>query len=118
MKTPYLIKIDLSTFNEEELLKIADALNRWNWPELLGNKPKWWDVAPNCYIKPLTSTKQRIIPSKSDAINEIMTEIEIRVGRYKILEWHWVNNLGRTKEEYRDWVIQTMADQYFSVYNR
>lgn len=64
----------LKKINREELLKIKEALNNWNWPELLGEKPKDWDRLPN-YRKPYMdecNTKEEIIRPYMEAIRKLL----------------------------------------------
>lgn len=36
----------LNNLEKEELIKVKNLLNHWQWPEELGEKPKGWDSMP------------------------------------------------------------------------
>ena len=106
----YKIKFNIADFTDEELCEIHNELNCWRWPQLLGGKPDWWDTSPNFLTGPFREIRKKYIPNKDGATQHIMDEIQIRVGKYKLLEHHWVNNLKKSKEEYREWVLSKCLD--------
>ncbi len=103
------MNIDLSRFTEDELCQIHNSLNRWEWNELLGEKPDGWDSMKN-FRNPYIG--RRFFKSKYKIITPIHRQIEEIVGMKKILEWHWINNLGRTKEEYETWISNEIVNNY------
>ena len=100
---------DISKFAEEELCQIYNNLNCWDWDELLGEKPKNWDKLP---LYHRSAIKRRFFNSKSKIANPLMAQIEEMVSLKKLLEWHWIHNLCKTKEEYEAWLFERMANGY------
>ena len=105
LKAARNVEADLSIFTEAELCEIYDAFDRWEWPELLGKRPEWWDDLPD-YSRSMRAT------SKYRVTAYIRQEIRGRVSQYKILEYHWVHNLHKTEEEYREWLFREMAHKF------
>lgn len=96
-------------FTEEELCWIHNELNGYRWPDLLGEKPEDWDKLPNFRR---TELGQKLFKSRSKILRPIMIDIERQIGNTKLLEWHWIHNLKKTKEEYREWLFNEMADRF------
>lgn len=103
------MQYSLSKFAEEELCQIHNRLDRWEWDYRLGPKPEGWDRLPMYHR---SSIKKRFCNSKDKIITPIIEEIEIKVGRTKLLEWHWIHNLKRTKEEFREWLFKEMGERF------
>lgn len=99
----------LSRFTKEELCRIYDNLNSWRWDDRLGKKPNGWDDLPN-YRR--TSIGKMFFNSKYKIIRPIMAQIEEEIGKKKLLEWHWIHNLHKTKEEFEAWLSKEMADRF------
>ncbi|MDW5300215.1 MAG: hypothetical protein SA378_08775 [Sedimentibacter sp.] len=100
---------DISKFTEDELLQIYNSLNSWQWNELLGEKPKNWDSMKRWHNSIIG---RLFLKSKRDIISPINRQIRDEVGLNKILKWHWINNLGKTKEEYETWISNEMANNH------
>lgn len=98
------VKKDITQYSEEELCQIYNALNQWDWDSILGEKPKNWD-------KMSQHRKHKIV-------QPIRNHIESEIGRKKLLEWHWIHSLGKTKEEYDEWLFKEMADSFLKPQNR
>ena len=111
MKIKYGITYDLNKYSAEELCEIANTLNHWEWPDILGAKPEWWDDAPLFLRGSFQKMRGAFTKNRYDATKEILRDIRIRVGQGKLLEYHWVHRLGKTKEEYREWALYLLMDQ-------
>lgn len=112
MKYKYEIEFDISKFSEDELQEIYNDICHWRWSPLLGEKPDWWDDSPDYLTGRFKNIRERYIPTKDRATQHIFEQIQMHVGQYKLLEYHWTHNLGRTKEEYREWALAKCVDTY------
>ena len=110
MKYKYEINVDISQFTDEELIKIYDDLTSWRWSPILGKQPDWWDNSPDFLVGHFKKIREKYIPNKSCAINHIITDIQDLIGTYRLMQYHWINNLGRTKEEYDTWILSKCAE--------
>ena len=110
-KTPYG-HLDLNTkgyrirawpvdaeFSLQELIEIEHKLNRWEWDDRLGNKPKGWGSLPSYKKKPLIGKRK----DKYSIIRPIQEEIEGWVPRYYRLRYHHMISFGATQEEFDTW---------------
>ena len=94
--------VDLSNFSAEELCEINDKLNHWEWDFRLGAAPKNWEQLPRY---------KKLLPCKYEIIASITSEIEERVGRYKLLQWHHIRNRGMTKAESDEWFLERLVNK-------
>lgn len=101
----YEVAFNISDFTDEELCEIHYALGHCKWPQLLGKKPDWWDISPDCLTGMFRVIRRRYIPNKLDATKGITSEIQKHIGQYRLLEYWWTHHNGRTKEEYMEFVL-------------
>lgn len=71
----------LWSFTERDLIIIGHTLNMWEFPELLGDKPDWWD----------TSDRRTTL---YDEIKPVLRDIHCKVSEYKRLKYHNIEYLG------------------------
>ena len=108
------LDIDVYAYTEDQLCAIHDTLNKWDWPELFGREPDYWENMPRYSMR-----KHWFSPTtKSELMRPVMVKIERHVGAGKLLEYHWVHNLGKPAEEFRNWAIKRVIDHHFSCYTR
>lgn len=93
---------DLLKFSMDQLCEIYDSLNRFEWPELLGEPPLDWGRMPN-------SSRWRR-KTKSAYIRPITNEIHSMVGNKRIFQWHWKANLGKSAEEFERWYAEHFCE--------
>ena len=92
------MNIDFTQFNTEELARIHNILNRWDWPEQLGDKPENWDtMRDHDYLRDSNEITKHVI------ITPIMAEIKNIIGLKECLRWHHLNNLDRSNEQFEKW---------------
>lgn len=101
---------DLSGYDNDTLVRMADEFNRWNWPKDLPGKPDWWDTAPN-WISDKHWLKRRRVPNKFLGVRLIIDQLDQLTTNYDRLKYHWLHNLGRTEEEYKQWVLERSMDE-------
>lgn len=87
--------------NTDRLYIALRRLNRWEWDDLLGPKPEGFDDLPKWTEKKWWQFKRR--KSKSDYISRPKRAIEKIVGEAVISRLWWVNELGRTEEQWFQW---------------
>jgi len=91
----------LTTLSDKQLIKAYYALNRYDWPKVLGDKPYNWDRLPKC--APLRRNLFTAIiyrKTKQDIIEPYLNQIAMIVGQRWLKE-----NQGRNlslKEAYFD----------------
>lgn len=82
--------------NTEDLARVHNILNHWQWPDELGEKPENWDTMPD-------HSKDNSVNTKYKIIMPIMNKIENKIGQKECLRWHHLNNLNRSNEQFEDW---------------
>ena len=90
---------ELNRLSDKQLLKAYYALNHWNWPKVLGDKPAGWDRLPN--YRPLKGSifhTLRYRKTKMDIAEPYLDQIALLVGR-RWLKEHEGSNLS-LKETY------------------
>ena len=100
--------INLNNFTVEQLCEIESILSGWEWDERLGKRPKGWYRIPKYYRDPF---RERFFQTRFKINYPIVQQIEKRIGKKKILEYHWMHNLGRTKEEFENWYEIQVANR-------
>lgn len=90
----------LKDFTIEDLCRIRDKCNRWEWPSELGDKPEGYDKLSN-----FPNAIQRIfhITTKHDYIWPIINAIERIVPRKEISRYNHIHKLGYTNDEFEMW---------------
>ena len=84
---------NLHRLSDQQLIKAYYALNNYNWPKALGEKPQGWDRLPN--YRPLNTnpfTAIRYRKTKQDIIEPYLNEIAMHIGHRWLKE-----NKGRNQ---------------------
>lgn len=86
----------LKSFTTGELCEIDNTLNGWGWDDRLGEKPEGWDNLPRF------DERDKVI-TKDTYVSPILRSIEVIVTKKALFRWHYINNLGKTNQEFEDW---------------
>lgn len=79
----------------EKLAQWYNEINNWKWPkELESIKPSNYDNLPDFHNK---------LEDKYSHGHQIMSFIELLIGRKECLRYHWLHNLYRTNEQFEEW---------------
>lgn len=90
---------------EEQLARLGLAwckLNRFEWDEILGDKPKGFDELPN-YMPPPFFPFLKRKPSKHDYVTPARDAIEDIIGPANVSRYWWTLALGRPESEWFTW---------------
>ena len=83
------IERQLSGIPRERLLEMRDELNRWTWPEELGETPAGWE--------------NMSLSEKREHMNDWFGVIGSKFNRKEMLRYHHIRNLHRTEQQFEDW---------------
>lgn len=97
--------IDESTLSQTDRLGLAWCrLNKWEWDEILGPKPKDFDHLPKTLPNGIFVHRSQL-KSKIDYTRPAKKAIESVIGEANASRcWH-VYELGRTEEEWLRWYL-------------
>lgn len=101
----------LSTIPKEKWPEIWNALNSWQWCDLLGEKPEDFDILPNWRKANWFQGQKTIAYFKSDIVGPLHKVILHEIGYKECLRYLHTQCLGYSDEEFERWWIRSLASK-------
>lgn len=79
----------LDDMSNNDLARIGDALNGYEWPDDLPGKPEGWE--------------EMNFDERDPWVEPILHSIKDQLGQKALLRYHHKVNLGKTDQEFEDW---------------
>ncbi|MEL7661568.1 hypothetical protein [Acetobacterium wieringae] len=79
-------------------------LNRWEWDDRLGDKPKNWDNMPQFYRGRFRGIKNIFLNNRYKIIKPIRDYIKLYIGERELLHYYHIVVLGNTEDEFKEWI--------------